>query len=198
VVLGSERVPREADRADLRLRRKLAAAEPVHPHHSPRSGHFLEDALHFVRIIGKRIDLILRQDGVEAVVVRIGSDRGLVSSDGHVLVELLDLQHRIAPVLTRTDADVRHDQRLESREADLDRIPAWEQIVRGRDALAVRRHVVLRHRGRSLLGPFHLHERARNDAATRVLDDHAQGTGLWTLRFCRCGGDRQDRRHDPC
>ena len=80
----------ETDRADLRLRRQLAAAEAVHPDRRARPGHLLEHLLHLVGIVRQRVDLLFRQDVAEALALGIRGGGGRVAADRDALVDLLD------------------------------------------------------------------------------------------------------------
>ena len=91
-------------------------------------------------IVGQRVDLILRQHVAEPIAVRIGRDRRRVAADRDALVELLDRQRHLAPVVAGAHADVGHDRRLEARESSTS--TAYRPGVRsagGRDTLAVGR-----------------------------------------------------------
>ena len=74
-------------------------------------GHLLQHLLHLVRIVGQRLDLILRQHVAEAIALRIRRGGRRVAADRHALGDLLDRQRHLAPVVsparTRTSGTVR-------------------------------------------------------------------------------------------
>ena len=85
VVLRRERIATEADAADLRFRRQLAAAKTVDADHGTWPRHLLEGGLHFVGIVGERVDLILREHGCECAAPGIECALAPVLSNLHVL-----------------------------------------------------------------------------------------------------------------
>ncbi len=197
VVFRREHVAREADRSDLRLGRQAAAAEPVHADRGAGARHLLQHLFHLVGIVGQRVDLILREDRVEPIVVGIGRHRRRIAADRYALVDLLNREPHLAPVLAGANAHVRQDARLEPGKARLDRVPPGDEVCGDRDTLAVGRQALVRDRPRGLVGAADVHERTRNHGAARILYDDTQGAALRPLpcvRECRTCVRRPDGR----
>ena len=65
VVLGRERVARDVDRLDLRLRRQPPRLRSCRREDGVGAGHVLELLAHLVRIVRQRVDLLARQRAAE-------------------------------------------------------------------------------------------------------------------------------------
>ena len=184
VVLGGEHAAREADRSDLRFRWKLASAESVHANRRARSRHLPQHLLHFVRVVGERGDLVLREHVAEALAVRIGGGGRGIAADRHALVHALDRERDLATVVAALDAHVSNGAGLEARKAHLDRVMARDEIPRRRDSLAVGDEIGTQDGRVHGVGAGQTNGRARDHRPAGILHDDPQRARGPRLRRC--------------
>ncbi len=198
VVLRREHAAGEADGSDLRLGREPAAAEAVDSDRAAGPGHLLEHPLHLLGIVRQRVDLFLREHVAEPIAVRIGGARRRIAADRDALVDLLDRERHLAPAVAGAHAVLRNRRGVEARKRHLDRIASRRQPLGHRHALRVRDDVGAGDRLGGRLDAPDLHERAGNDRAAGVLDDHAQRGRLRPgLSRRRCRSHQEQHRRRP-
>ena len=162
---------------------------------APGPGHLLQHLLHLVRIVGQRLDLILRQHVVESVAA---SDRMPPSPDRgrpHTLSSSFWIgsvtSRRLSPARTRTSVSVRASR--SPGKVALDRVAARPA---GSGAVATpwpsERHVRHTHRPRRRLSASDDHRGVWDHGAARILDDDPQRAGLAGLRGCAGRRPRRD------
>ena len=139
MVLGRERVGVEADLLNLILRRQAAAAEAVDEDLRAGSGHAHQLLGHLVRIVGQRIDLVLRQRLREAVVAAIG---GALILDDDGLLDRRQGQAQRGAVLAAAHVERRRD-RTEAVGRGLHLVGAGIEVLEDRDAALVDRRRLL-------------------------------------------------------
>ena len=146
MILCGERVARDVDRLDRRLRRQPAALEAVDADDRIPAGHVLQLLRHLVGIVRQRVDLLARHRGAErGPPVRRRFSR--VADDGHRVLNTLERQHDDVLVVPRFELDVLQEPRLEAGELRVDGVAPRREPLQSGDALFAgldRRHRRLR------------------------------------------------------
>jgi hypothetical protein len=176
VRVGRVDVPAEADRLDLRLRRKPAAAEAVDPHHGTGSCELAERVFHLVRIFRQRGNLFRRKHRRERIASRIRTGLARIAPDDEIFRDALDGEAEFAARLAAAHAHLLQFTALEPGRLRDDRVPPGRQPFEDRLTLRARR--LRLHRAG---GIRHLHLSADDDGATRVRHRDAQRRRGWRL-----------------
>ena len=171
MILRGERIARDVNRFDLRLRRQLPAFEAVHSDHGVGARHVGQLLCHLGWIVRQRFNLLARQRRAESCA-RVRCDCLGIASDGDFRLDLLDRQHDHVLVVAAAETRVLHQALLETGKRRLDRIPARSDVLESCNTLVGRLDRTDRQRFRRLVEAHECHRRVGHDGAALIHNRH--------------------------